>query len=195
MKAHELLPVIALALGFYFHTAILGFAESNFPGAVFSYLNDLPKFQFAVLLFTVSYIVLATLHWVKHRSIDTTTKVTLGLIILLAIPGILMKDSNLFKWKTTIIFWLISGFLFITQLMNKESTTISKLFTGKINAPLWLWRRITWAAASFFLVIGAINLLVAVNFNEEVWINFKLFGVTALFIGFFLVFMPHFFCL
>ena len=31
----------------------------------------------------------------------------------------------------------------------------------------------------FFLLLGALNIYVAYQFNDNVWVNFKLYGITA----------------
>jgi intracellular septation protein len=48
-----------------------------------------------------------------------------------------------------------------------------------------VWARLNAAWVAFFLAMGILNLYVAYNFSEEVWVNFKLFG----FLGLTLVFM------
>jgi intracellular septation protein len=36
------------------------------------------------------------------------------------------------------------------------------------------------ATALFFVMLGFINLYVAYNFDENTWVNFKLFGITGI---------------
>ncbi|HNH24677.1 MAG TPA: septation protein IspZ, partial [Accumulibacter sp.] len=40
--------------------------------------------------------------------------------------------------------------------------------------------RLNWAWIGFFAFMGLVNLFVAFNFSTDVWVNFKLFGMTAL---------------
>ena len=37
-----------------------------------------------------------------------------------------------------------------------------------------------WVIALFFIALGAVNLYVVYNFDTEVWVNFKLFGLLGL---------------
>jgi intracellular septation protein len=39
---------------------------------------------------------------------------------------------------------------------------------------------LTWSWAAFFLFMGAANLIVALNFSTDTWVNFKLFGAMGL---------------
>ncbi len=46
------------------------------------------------------------------------------------------------------------------------------------NPPLWRQLNLMWVAN--FFVLGAANLFVVYHFSEATWVNFKLFGTTAL---------------
>ena len=43
-----------------------------------------------------------------------------------------------------------------------------------------MWRKLTYAWVVFLLVLGGLNLIVAYNFTEELWVNYKLFGSPVL---------------
>ena len=36
------------------------------------------------------------------------------------------------------------------------------------------------ATSAFFTLLGFVNLYVAFNFDENTWVNFKLFGITGI---------------
>jgi len=46
------------------------------------------------------------------------------------------------------------------------------------------WHQLNLAWATFFFVMGALNLYIAFEFSEDTWVNFKLFGSTGLLIAF-----------
>ena len=43
-----------------------------------------------------------------------------------------------------------------------------------------VWGRVNLAWALFFLVCGALNLYIAFNLPQEIWVNFKVFGLLGL---------------
>lgn len=49
-----------------------------------------------------------------------------------------------------------------------------------IALPDAAWRRLNFAWSTFFVAMGALNLYVAYGFAENVWVNFKLFGLLGL---------------
>lgn len=43
-----------------------------------------------------------------------------------------------------------------------------------------VWQRVNLAWALFFAALGALNLYVAFRMSENTWVNFKVYGLTAL---------------
>jgi len=50
----------------------------------------------------------------------------------------------------------------------------------KIELKKVFWNHMNNATALFFVMLGFINLYVAYNFEENTWVNFKLFGITGI---------------
>jgi intracellular septation protein len=186
MKLHELLPVIALIAGYYFYEANIAFLSQYLSQESIEWISGRGQFQFGVLLFSISYPILALAYWIKHKTLDTMSKVTIGLIVVMAIPGIIFGNSDLFKWKTSIIYWSLSGFLAFTLMFKRDTPILAKLMKGKAIASPLIWNRITLALTSFLAILGCANLYVALNTSDEFWINFKVFGVTGM-IFFFII--------
>jgi intracellular septation protein len=53
-----------------------------------------------------------------------------------------------------------------------------------IEVPENIWIKLNTAWIIFFVFVAAINLYIAYNFSEEIWVNFKLFGMMGLTIAF-----------
>jgi intracellular septation protein len=49
-----------------------------------------------------------------------------------------------------------------------------------IRLPAEVWSRLNTAWVVFFIGSGLANLYVAFNFEESVWVNFKLFGLLGI---------------
>jgi intracellular septation protein len=43
-----------------------------------------------------------------------------------------------------------------------------------------VWQRVNYAWIVFFIFSGIANLVVAFNFSEDIWVDFKLFGLMGL---------------
>ncbi len=51
---------------------------------------------------------------------------------------------------------------------------------GELELNGTLWRRLNWLWIAFFALMGAINLVVFRNFDENTWVNFKAWGMLGL---------------
>ena len=49
-----------------------------------------------------------------------------------------------------------------------------------IQVPAAIWVQVNWMWAGFFAFVGVVNLIVAYNFSEDFWVDFKMFGVLGL---------------
>jgi intracellular septation protein len=48
----------------------------------------------------------------------------------------------------------------------------------------YLWKQLNLAWVVFFLIMGILNLIVAYQYDEATWVNFKLFGGMGLMLAF-----------
>jgi intracellular septation protein len=61
---------------------------------------------------------------------------------------------------------------------------MGKQVTLKEHKAKSVWHQVNMAWALFFFFMGALNLYIAFEYSEETWVNFKLFGSTALLVAF-----------
>ena len=59
-------------------------------------------------------------------------------------------------------------------------TLIERVMSQAIQLEQPMWRRLNMVWVVTFAGLGAINLYVVYHFSEEIWVNFKLFGMTSL---------------
>lgn len=50
----------------------------------------------------------------------------------------------------------------------------------QISLPDVIWSRLNIAWAMLFLALGFLNLYVAHHYSQDIWVNFKLFGITGI---------------
>lgn len=159
------------------------------------FLSDL----FPVLLFFGAYslsrnIYLATsvaiaasllqVGWmlVRRRKVELMQWVSLVLIVVFGGATLWLHNKHFIMWKPTVLYWLMASALIISDRMGKNGL---RLMMGKqLSLPEPLWRKLSFAWASFFTLVGGLNLLVAYYCSEDVWVKFKLFGVVGLLVVF-----------
>ncbi len=141
---------------------------------------------FATTIAVVVGLLQAGFTWWKNKKLDTMQWVSLALIVVFGGATIIFRDARFIMWKPTLLFWIGALALLIGHLMKKNGL---KAIMGKeISLPDSAWAKLTYAWVVFLVVMGGINIVVAYTFinDKQVWVNYKLFGSTALMFVFFL---------
>jgi len=134
--------------------------------------------------------------WYRHRKIDNMLWVSLGVIVFFGGATLLLHDETFIKWKPTVLYWLFAAALAGSDLLFRRNL-IRAILSEQVQLPDPAWARLNWSWAVFFAFMGAANLYVAFMFSESfcasvveiaaknncennIWVNFKLFGATGL---------------
>lgn len=144
--------------------------------AVYKYSND-------IILATAVLIPVTLLQmgytWFRTHKIEKMQLVTLILVIVLGGATVLLQDKTFIQWKPTVVNWLFAAAFLGSQFIGAKSL-IQRMMEASIALPAPVWTRLNLAWVLFFVVMGALNLLVAYTMSEEAWVNFKLFGMLGL---------------
>ena len=143
--------------------------------------------QLPVLIATAVAIIatFGQIGWVhyRHGKADKMLWVSLGIIVVFGGATLLLHDETFIKWKPTMLYWLFSVILLVSNVVFKKNLMRS-LLQEKIALPLHVWHRLNLSWSLFFAVLGFLNLYVAFNYSTDAWVNFKLFGFTSLMLVF-----------
>lgn len=154
---------------------------------------------FPILLFFIAYkffgIYVATgvaiaasfvqIGWVMARGRKVETMMWVSLVIIVVFGGatLLLHNETFIKWKPTVLYWLFAAILMGgAWLFNKN--IIRSMMDKQVSLPEPVWDKLNLSWAGFFVVMGVANLYVAYNFSTDTWVNFKLFGSTAMMLVF-----------
>jgi len=104
--------------------------------------------------------------------------VTLVMILVFGTLTLVLHDDVFIKWKVTLVYALFSIGLLVTQFIFKKPA-IKQMLGKELELPEHVWSNLNLAWAIFFAILGAVNVYVAFNMSQEVWVNFKVFGLLA----------------
>ena len=180
---------------FDFFPGALFFAAYKFfaslPPTLIQAANQLPLIQLDqanshdAILFATLVIILATvlqnvLYYIFHRRFEKMHLITLGVLLVFGTLTLLFRDPLFIKWKVSIINWAFALAFIGSQYIGSKKTLAERMMSNAIQVAPAIWQKVNLAWAGFFAGIGVLNLLIAYNFSEDTWVNFKMFGVFGL---------------
>ncbi|MBP9742865.1 MAG: septation protein IspZ [Burkholderiales bacterium] len=115
---------------------------------------------------------------IKYNSISKNTWLSTLLITIFGGLTIILQNKTFVMLKPTLLFWIMGGSLLIGQTLGKNG--IKLMLSKEINLPNSFWSKLNLSWGLFFIAMGGLNLLVAFNFSEYVWVQFKVFGSLVL---------------
>jgi intracellular septation protein len=180
---------------FDFFPVALFFAAYKFfaslPSTLIQAANQLPFIQLDqanshdAILFATLVIILATilqnvLYYLKYKRFERMHLITLGILLVFGTLTLLLKDPLFIKWKVSIINWAFAIAFVSSQYIGNKKTLAERMMSNAIQVPPPIWQKVNAMWAGFFAAIGVLNLVIAYNFSEDFWVNFKMFGVFGL---------------
>jgi intracellular septation protein len=124
------------------------------------------------------------------------------LAITLVFGGLTLALNNdvFIKWRPSIISFVLAAILAVghflkhRNLLQRLCESLMRSAFGKVvTLQTRDWRRLNLAFVLYFIFIGLLNLYIAFNFSTDFWVNFKLFGFTAIQMVFYLAAFAYFY--
>jgi intracellular septation protein len=143
-------------------------------------------YKFAGIFVATGVIIVASAlqvatYWLWKRRVNP---MHLGLVLVFGGLTLLIHDKSFIMWKPTILNWLFAA-AFLGSMWRRVSDRplIQRMLNvagGDLSLSDRLWRSLNWMWIAFFTLMGALNLFVFRNFDENTWVNFKAWGMLGL---------------
>jgi intracellular septation protein len=130
------------------------------------------------VLIPVTIVQVAVVYWLTKK-LEKMALVTLGLVIVLGGLTVFLNDGWFIMWKPTVVNWLFAV-AFVGSHFIGQKPIVERLLGHAIALSPSQWVSLSYAWTGFFIFSGILNLIVAYQFSEAVWVNFKLFGLLGL---------------
>jgi len=142
----------------------------------------------AAILITLVQVVMAA---IIVKKVEKMPLITLAILIVFGGATLAFKDPLFIQWKPTAINWLFALVFFGSHFVGSKPL-IQRMMEHAIEIEeqrVWLQLNLAWVG--FFVVAGIANLVVApeidpfgLQFSEDTWVDFKLFGLMGMTIAF-----------
>ena len=153
--------------------------------------NDIYAATIAAIIATLIH---TAIQWIMHKKLENQHIINLVVILVFGSLTLIFHDDTFIKWKVTVINWIFGLVLLGSQFIGKKNIIQRQLGESiKLPDPIWFKLNMMWV--SFFIFCGLLNLYVAffygLNLSEEarqeIWVDFKLYGMLGLTFAFMIV--------
>lgn len=117
--------------------------------------------------------------WVRKRKVENVLWMNLIIITFFGGATLLLKDETFIKLKPTVLYWVFATTLLVSRTLFKKNI-IQGMMGANLSMPEKIWSTLNLYWATFFGLMGVLNLFVANRFSTDTWVNFKLFGLLGL---------------
>ncbi len=117
-------------------------------------------------------------HYLIKKQFEKLHVVTFVVALVMGSLTLFFRDDAFIKWKVSVIYWILSGTIFVFLL--RKRIAMKDLLEGLMKHDLGLkdslWHKINMGWAITMVLIGFVNLWIAYEFSLETWVNFKVWG-------------------
>ena len=117
--------------------------------------------------------------WVRHRKVNKMLLISGVLVTVFGGITLILRDPVFIQWKVTVVNWLFAAAFLGSQLFGPKTFT-ERLMGHAVELEPGLWRHLNILWVVNFAVIGALNLYVMYNFDEQTWVYFKTWGMIGM---------------
>lgn len=157
-----------------------------FPIVLFFIAYKMYDIYTATAVIIVASITQVLYFYIKNKRVEKMHIITLVLILVLGGLTLYFQDEDFIKWKPTIVNWGFALAFLGSHYIGKKPI-IQRMMDQMIHLPEVVWGRLSWLWIAFFILSGATNLYVAFNYDTNIWVNFKLFGLMGMTIVFIVI--------
>jgi len=127
----------------------------------------------------VAIALLIAYQWFRHRKVNKMLLISGALVGVFGGITLVLRNPLFIQWKVTVVNWLFAAAFLGSQMFSSQTFT-QRLMGHAIELEPALWRQLNTLWVVNFAVIGALNLYVMYNFDEQTWVYFKTWGMIGL---------------
>jgi len=130
----------------------------------------------------IAFLLQLVVHRLRTGEFKTMHIITTAVAVGLGSATLLLHDSRFIQWKPTVLLALAATAFFGSMFVGKQPIA-RRMLESVFNEPLDVSPRAWWLInslwAGWLALLAIANIYVARNFDEKIWVNFKVFGITA----------------
>jgi intracellular septation protein len=117
--------------------------------------------------------------WLRHRKVNKMLLISGALVAVFGGITLALRNPLFIQWKVTVVNWLFALAFLGSQFFGSKTFT-ERLMGHAVELEAAVWRQLNTLWVANFAVLGALNLYVMYNFDEQIWVYFKTWGMIGL---------------
>ena len=117
--------------------------------------------------------------WLRHRKVNKMLLISGALVAVFGGITLALRNPLFIQWKVTVVNWLFAAAFLGSQYIGDKTFT-ERIMGQAAELERHVWRQLNMLWVANFAVIGALNLYVMYNFDEQTWVYFKTWGMIGL---------------
>lgn len=150
-----------------------------FPIVIFFVVYKMAGIYWATAAIIVAMGLQMGVQWIRERKVSRMLLISTALVTVLGGITLLFRNPLFIQWKPTVVNWLFAAAFLGSEFIGKKNLT-ERIMGHAIQLDASMWRQLNLIWVANFAFLGAANLFVVYNFDEDTWVNFKLFGMLGL---------------
>ena len=175
----DFLPIVIFFIVYKFAPECIDSISPLLNAEQIQQLTDMPAIILATAVLIPATMLQILYTKISTGKVETMHLVTLALVVIMGGATVILQDKTFIQWKPTVVNWLFAAAFFGSQFIG-EKTILQRMMGQNLSLPAAAWQKLNYAWVAFFTFSGIANLYVAYNFSEDIWVNFKLFGLLGL---------------
>ncbi|WP_293000624.1 septation protein IspZ [Nevskia sp.] len=143
----------------------------------------------ATAVLVVALLVMVGFTYFRTGKVPKLQLAVAGVAVVMGGLTLYFHNATFILYKPTVLYGAFSLALLASHVIG-DRVILQRLPQKALVMPDRLWRRVNFAWALFFAFCAVLNIYVALNYSEDVWVKVKAFGFTALMFVFMLAHIP-----
>jgi len=146
----------------------------------------------ATLVLMVATVLQVIFSYALTRRLEKRLLWLLLAVLVFGGATLIFRNQMFIQWKPTIFNWALALAFAVSQFVG-DRNLMERTLGSQIHLPRLVWTKLNLLWVSNFFIVGGLNLIVAYQFSEQIWVSYKLYSsigftvvltiLTALFIS------------
>lgn len=163
----EIIPVVLFFFAYYNKGNSL---------ELFGYTIEFDGIYTATAILMIATLIHLILTWAITKKVEKRLLLLALVIIVTGGLTLFLQNNKFIQWKPTLFNWVLALAFIIAPFFGGKKTLMERMLGSQLTLPGLAWLKLNKLWIANFIIVGALNLVVAYGFSESAWVSYKLYS-------------------